>query len=262
MADRVEHQNQAKSDSLVAPESGTVSGKVGTTQFIIKVPKDQIYKIPPQENAKRYADYTRRKPNRTSCCRRCILWTMALILSAIILIAIAASVSYLVFRPQVPRHTLEKISVSGFDSNLTASTSAPPIRLNFTVAIRAENPNEKISVYYERTSSVTIRHSETNLCDGEMPYFQQPTRNVTVMRTELRGAEIVSGGTVYDALVRDERAGRVPLLVRIHAPLGMKIGNVKSWKVRVEVTCDVVVNELTEAARIVAGGCGAQTKIW
>uniref|UniRef100_A0A7N0URD0 Late embryogenesis abundant protein LEA-2 subgroup domain-containing protein n=1 Tax=Kalanchoe fedtschenkoi TaxID=63787 RepID=A0A7N0URD0_KALFE len=260
MAERNE-QNQHQAHQGQS-ESGTVSGKAGTTQFIIKVPKDQIYKIPPPENAKRYADYTRRKPNRSSCCRRCILWTMFLILAAAVLAATAAGVVYLVFRPQVPRFTVEKISVSGFDSNLTASNSSPPIRLKFSLVVRAQNPNEKVSVYYERTSLVMIRHSEADLCDGELPYFRQPARNVTVMRAELSGAEIVSGGAVYDALVRDEKAGAVPLAVRIEAPQRLRFGNVKSWTFHVVVKCDVVVDELTEAARIVAGGCDSHVKIW
>lgn len=256
MAENAEQQHQSQS------ESGTVSGKVGASQFIIKVPKDQIYKIPPPQNAKLYADYTNRKPNRISLCCRCILWTIALVLAATLVLTIVASVSYLIYRPQIPRYTIEKVSVSGFDSNLTRSTSGSSIRLKFTIAVRAENPNEKVSIYYDKISSVTIRYLETELCEGEMPYFKQPKRNVTVLWMDLRGAEIVSGGTVYDALVRDVKAGRVPLVVNVEAPMRIGIRNVKSLKVRVLIACEVAVDELTEAARIVSGGCGSRIKIW
>ncbi|TYH70324.1 hypothetical protein ES332_D05G109800v1 [Gossypium tomentosum] len=155
-----------------APQPGT---------YIIQIPKDQIYRVPPPENAHRYAHLSKRKRRRStsrSCCC-CLLTTiLALLLAA----AIAAAVIYFVFKPESPNYSVESVAIKGF--NLT---SPSPLSPEFNVTVRAHNPNDKIGIYYEKGSSVKVYYGDINLCNGALPVFFQPTNNVNVVQNCFKG---------------------------------------------------------------------------
>ena len=69
--------------------------------YLVQIPKEQIYRIPPPENARRYEDLSRRKPNR-SACRRCCCYSLAALLVLVTLSAALFWIFFLVFRPHKP----------------------------------------------------------------------------------------------------------------------------------------------------------------
>ncbi|KAK2358789.1 NDR1/HIN1 protein [Trifolium repens] len=96
MADRV-HPNtipvsgdsQTTSSQKPALPSNAAPSPPGT--YVIQVPKDQTYRFPPPENARRYANYTRRKTRRNRCCC-CLCWLISILFILVVLVAIAAGV--------------------------------------------------------------------------------------------------------------------------------------------------------------------------
>ncbi|XP_057953755.1 NDR1/HIN1-like protein 13 [Malania oleifera] len=231
------------------PASGT---------YVIQVPKDQVYRYPPPENARRLDSYSRLKPRRNCCCR-CLCCTFGVFFLLILLLAVAAGVFYLVVRPELPKYSLDNISITGFNLSATAATTdiSPVIDLS----VRAENPNDKISIYYEDGSSVTVLYSDMNLCDGVLPTFHQPTNNVTVFQTALRGSNILSSA-VRSSMIADQKQGKVNLMVKLDAPVKIKVGAVKTWKITVRVSCDVTVDKLTAKSKILSKDCNVRVKLW
>ncbi|CAK9165721.1 unnamed protein product [Ilex paraguariensis] len=224
--------------------------------YVIQVPKDQVYRYPPPENARRYQSLTRKKSQR-SCCCRCLCWIFGLILLFVILIAIAAGVLYLVFRPEAPKYTVEDIAIKGM--NLTSSS---PLSPEFDVTVRAQNPNNKIGIYYLTGSSVKVLYTDVNLCNGALPAFYQPSNNITLFQTVLKGPSIVLASSVKSGLVNDQRQGSVPFRLNIKAPVKIKVGSVKTWKITVKVKCDVTVDSLTAESKIVSKDCDYSVKLW
>lgn len=224
--------------------------------YVIQVPKDQIYRYPPPENARRMQKLARRKPRR-SCCCRCICWSLALLLLLIFLLAATAGVLYLIFRPQAPKYSVDSIAISGF--NLTSLSSISP---EFDVTIRAQNPNKKIGIYYETGSSVSVYYSDVDLCNGALPAFYQPSKNVTVFQMALKGSSILLTSSVHSALLAQQKSGTVPFKLNLKAPVKIKVGAVKTWTITVKVKCDLTVDSLTPAAKIVSKDCKYSVKLW
>ncbi|XP_052186227.1 NDR1/HIN1-like protein 13 [Diospyros lotus] len=224
--------------------------------YVIQVPKDQIYRHPPPENARRMKNYSRRNPRR-SCCCRCLCWTLGLLALFLVLLAATAGILYLVFRPESPKYSVEDVAVRGF--NLSSASTVSP---KFDVTIRARNPNNKIGIYYEKESSVEVYYSDVRLCNGALPAFYQPSNNLTVLVTNLEGSNVILSSGVHSALVNDQEKGKVPLRVRVKAPVKLKIGAVKTWTITVKVKCDVAVDSLTTSSKILSKDCDYSVKLW
>jgi len=250
MADRV-HPN-ASPPSNTAPSSSTPPS--GT--YVIQLPKDQTYRIPPPENAQRYANYTRRKSRRCRCCC-CLCWLIGILFTLIVLMAIAAGVFYLIVRPEAPKYAIDHVSVKGM--NLTSLSTISP---EFDVSVRADNGNNKIGIYYESDSSVEMFYRGVSLCNGVLPAFYQPSNNVTVFQTVLKGNGIELARSDQRALVNAVTKRSVPLTLKLRAPVKIKVGSVKTWKIRVKVDCDLTVDQLTAQAKIVRKDCSYGFDLW
>ncbi|KAJ1394334.1 Late embryogenesis abundant protein [Sesbania bispinosa] len=266
MADRV-HPHASPPVSGEPQTTPSQKGAVATNTappppagtYVIQIPKDQVYRVPPPENARRYANYTSRKTRRCSCCC-CLCWFIGFILILAVLLAIAAGVFYLVFRPKAPDYAIERVAVKGM--NLTSLSSAAAISPEFDVDVRADNGNDKIGIYYEKGSSVEMFYRDARLCDGALPAFYQPSNNVTVFQTVLKGNGIELTRSDLTALMNAVAKRSVPLTLKLRAPVKIKVGSVKTWKITVKVDCDVTVDQLTAKARIVNKDCSYGVDLW
>ncbi|XP_050879821.1 NDR1/HIN1-like protein 13 [Lathyrus oleraceus] len=264
MADRVHPTSPLSNDSQTtsaektatkaAPSASKAAPPAGT--YVIQLPKDQVYRYPPPENARRYANFTRRKSSRCRCCC-CLCWFIGVIVTLSVLLAIAAGVFYLVIRPEVPKYSIGRVSVKGM--NLTSQS---PISPEFDVTVNANNGNRKIGIYYEKDSTGELFYRDVKLCNGALPAFYQPSNNVTVFQTVLKGNNVEVVGSDRKALLKAVKIQSVPLTLKLRVPVKFKVGSVKTWAFNVKVHCVVTVNQLTAQAKIVNRDCGYGLDIW
>lgn len=230
--------------------------KPGT--YVIQIPKDQIYRVPPPENAHLFESYSRRgargRRGSSRCCR-CLLWTLCVLLFLLLALAAAAAILYFVFQPKLPSYSLDQISIKGFDLNRTAFSP------EFDLTVRANNPNKKIGIHYRDGSDISVSYADATLCHGSWPVFYQGSRNVTVFRSVLKGSGIRMASSLWGQLAEQRRRGAVPLEVDVAVPVRVKFGAVTSWTVTVKVRCDVVVDGLTERSKIVSRSCRTKVKL-
>ncbi|TYJ33495.1 hypothetical protein E1A91_A05G107000v1 [Gossypium mustelinum] len=224
--------------------------------YVIQIPKDQVYRVPPPENARRYAHLSKRKPRRSTC-RSCCCCLLTTILALLLAAAIAAAVIYFVFKPESPNYSIESVAIKGF--NLT---SPSPLSPEFDVTVRAHNPNDKIGIYYEKGSSVKVYYDDINLCNGALPAFFQPTNNVTLFKTALKGSGIELNNAVLRTLSDQQNKGAVPFSLKLRAPVKIKVGSIKTWKITVKVTCKITVDKLTAASKVVSNDCDYGVDLW
>ena len=262
MADRVHPHTlptvSTESQSTTSTSSPKPTPPTGGT-YVIQIPKEQVYRVPPPENARRYTNDTRRKTRRSRFCRCCCCCLCCLI-ALVVLLAIAAVVLFFLLRPEAPNYNVESVAVSGM--NLTRPSVSAAISPEFDVAVRAANGNKKIGIYYEKGSSVEMFYKDVRLCDGALPAFYQPSNNVTVFETALRGNGIALTGSDRSALLKAVTQRRVPLTLKLRAPVKIKAWSVKTWKITVKVDCDVTVDKLTAQARIVQKDCRYGVELW
>ena len=178
---------------------------------------------------------------------------LVLLLAAVI----AAAVVFFVFKPESPNYSVESVAIKGF--NLTLSS---PLSPEFDVTVRAHNPNDKIGIYYEKSSSIEVYYEDVNLCNGALPAFYQPTNNITVFKTALKGSSIKLTNSALWTLSDEQNKGTVPFTLKLRAPVKIKVGSIKTWKITVKVTCKITVDKLTAASKIVSKDCDYGVDLW
>ena len=178
---------------------------------------------------------------------RCSCWSQKLRILAFLLtlIAVSAAIFYLVVKPRSPNYSVNAISISGV--NLTVASSASlTVSPEFNVTVRADYLNNKIGIYYKPKSSIEIYYDDVSLCNGAVPSFYQPSNNVTVFETTLKGYGVVLTSMVKNSLLQAQTQGKVT----IRAPVKIKVGSVKSWTITIKVDCDIMVDSLTANPKI------------
>ncbi|AAD25632.1 putative Late embryogenesis abundant protein, LEA_2 subgroup [Arabidopsis thaliana] len=194
--------------------------------------------------------------NRNMCCK-IFCWVLSLLVIALIALAIAVAVVYFVFHPKLPSYEVNSLRVTNLGINLDLSLSA-----EFKVEITARNPNEKIGIYYEKGGHIGVWYDKTKLCEGPIPRFYQGHRNVTKLNVALTG-RAQYGNTVLAALQQQQQTGRVPLDLKVNAPVAIKLGNLKMKKIRILGSCKLVVDSLStnNNINIKASDCSFKAKL-
>ncbi|KAF6153762.1 hypothetical protein GIB67_000995 [Kingdonia uniflora] len=204
--------------------------------YIVQIPKDQIFCSPPPENANLYKKYTTRckRSSRRWC--YCIGWIFGIISVLIVLIAISKGVLHLVCQAKLPKYSVENISVNGFNLNDSNPTTGLLVSPHFDIFFKAENPHNKISIYYMKESFVTVSLSHTaTFCKGALPVFWQRTKEVTIFQTALEEPGLHLSSTIAKTLTGQRKNGEIPLGLDLEVRVQMKIGLISTWTFTIKV---------------------------
>ncbi|CAM0883141.1 unnamed protein product [Alopecurus aequalis] len=241
-------QQQQQPQKPAPPQPGT---------YVIQVPKDKVFRVPPPENARLLEHYTRRAKRSGGCsCFRACFYLLLAILCLAVLLAVAVGVVYLVFKPRQPAYTVVSLAVSGLSGigNASAPGSFTP---GFDATLRADNSaNGKMGVQYDGAGSrVAVSYDGVSLAQGVWPAFYQEPGNVTVFVAKAKGSGIRFSQSVRGQMAAAERLRSVPFDVDIKVPVRLQLGGVKTWAVMVTVRCAMAVDSLAANAKVVSRSC-------
>ncbi|XP_073047320.1 NDR1/HIN1-like protein 6 [Primulina eburnea] len=186
--------------------------------------------------------YSPSKPprRRRSCFKKCLCWTISLLLILLILLGILAAIIFFVFQPKLPKYSADSMRITQF--NLTNSNS---LSSSFNVNITSINPNKKIGIYYVGGSHLSVWYTGTKLCEGSLPEFYQGHRNTTVLSLTLAGQTDNATG-LLQSLQAAQQSGSVPLNLRAKVPVRLKLGRLKLMKLKFLVKCRGDVHSIGE----------------
>ncbi|KAA3482749.1 LEA_2 domain-containing protein [Gossypium australe] len=136
-----------------------------------------------------------------------------------------------------PNYDVKEFAVKSF--NLNDNT----LETDFKVSVEADNPNDKISILYEKGSMFDVSYQGTRICSGSGPEFQQPTRNVTMLNISLEGKNDLNSN-VKDSFIEDQKNGKIPLDIHIYVPIKFALENSKSKIIDVMMKCYIEVDSL------------------
>ncbi|KAL2247395.1 NDR1/HIN1-like protein 13 [Sesamum indicum] len=177
-------------------------------------------------------------PRRRSCWKKCLCWTLALVIVQLIILGILAAIVYFVFQPKIPKYSVDAMRITQFNLGNDNSLSA-----TFNVNITARNPNKKIGIYYEGGSRLSVWYTGTKLCEGSLPKFYQGHRNTTLLSLTLAGQTQDAAG-LLQSLRAEQQTGSIPLNLRARVPVRLKLGKLKLMKWKFLVRCRLVVDSL------------------
>ncbi|KAI3879442.1 hypothetical protein MKX03_014062 [Papaver bracteatum] len=231
--------------------------------YVVTLPKDQIYRIPPPENAHLFENYNRKKKNRPNNCCCVLFWILSFIILLGLLTAIASGIFYAIFQPKALEYSVEIFSIKGLNKNLTsASSSGLKLSPEFDITVKSRNPNGKISFYYlAEGSSVTVSYSKVELSTGEFKTFHQPANNATFIQMALKSSDGVEmSKQTRVSLMDKQELGNIPFELDLNVPVKVKVGSLKTWTITLNVRCDVSKDKLTVNSTLVSSKCEVKAK--
>ncbi|XP_039155510.1 NDR1/HIN1-like protein 6 [Eucalyptus grandis] len=198
-----------------------------------------------------------RPPRTRSCFCRCLCWTICLLVVLLLVVGAMAAILYAIFQPKLPNYSIQKLRITNLRLNIDLTLYA-----KFEVQIKANNPNKRIGIYYEKGGWLAVWYENDKLCQGSLPIFYQGHKNVTELSVWLSG-KTKSGSTLMNALQEQQRTGQIPLSLNVDAPVTVKVGRLKLRKVRILGKCLLVVDSLStnNLASIKASDCSYRLKL-
>lgn len=197
-------------------------------------------KPPPQRrNPPRYnSQHPSLQSSSGNGCLKCICCCYCCLFSLIFILTIVAYILYVSFKPEVPKYNIKNFQVNSL--NILPDFS---LNIEVTALVKADNPNSHIGFKYGKESSVIVNYKGTTLCSGKLPAFSQPNDNITIFTVGLRGQTEVGSG-LQESLMADRKAGKIPLLVMIKAPIIVVLQSFPLREVVASINCSLVVDNL------------------
>ncbi|KAE8652926.1 NDR1/HIN1-like protein 13 [Cucumis sativus] len=213
--------------------------------YVVQIPKDQIYRIPPPENALIVERH--RNPSvvtssrRRSCCFRIFLPIFVLLLLIIIL---ALLLPPLLTLPKPPVIELKKFK-------LTPSTR------NFLINLDILNPNSVGSISFKSPSRVSLSFRKNQLATTKFPLIRQQHGSEKKVALSLRAKS---------AFPKELKRRMKNNKTKLHTSLSLKmnlaaqtIGRLSNRRnVKFVVTCSFTVNTLGKNSRILSQDCESE----
>ncbi|XP_074590487.1 NDR1/HIN1-like protein 13 [Curcuma longa] len=211
--------------------------------YIVQVPKDQIYRVPPPENASLVEHYRnqvrQRRQNRCPCFR--YLKRLALpVFLPLLLLAAAIIIFFAVVNPATPAFSVKSLSVK----------DAPKSKTEYVFAVRIINPSNRVGLSYAAGGRAVAYHTGAEFATGPTPGFFQPHGNTTDLKLLLRSTKIPT------------KALNKPLWIklRVEFPVKSKIGQLELRRMSLDVKCDVKVSGLDKKGRISSQDCNSSLR--
>ncbi|KAK7399537.1 hypothetical protein VNO78_10722 [Psophocarpus tetragonolobus] len=217
--------------------------------YIVQLPKDQVYRVPPRENAlmvEQYRNPATPQKRRACCWNRRLLLTAALVLVAVIaVIGITLATLYFIFNPTGPSFTVSHVAFKRGNGRNT-----PP---QYEVSLMAKNPNQKLSIHYE-DGVVLLFFQDAKVASGRFPTLEQRRDEESDVNIELTRS---SG-----ALPRDMNGGTSPVDLKLLMKLRVRITTmgIQSWLMRSYVACDFKISGLRPHSHVLSQACHSKFK--
>lgn len=206
--------------------NGTIPPSSAKPQF-----RQHPYRPPPYRNHRNH-----HRSRRNLCCCFCF-WTIIVVLGLVLLAAIAGAALYVLYRPHRPQFTISSLRISKLNLTTAADSSASHLSSLFNLTLSSFNPNSHITFSYDPFTLSTFSNSVL-LANGSIPAFTSGTKNQTVLRAFLSGAEDPDAESVTSLRSDLKKKGGIPLTIEMDTKVKVKIGRVNSKKVGIRVSCE------------------------
>lgn len=216
---------------------------IGHGTYVVQVPKDQIYRVPPPENA-RIAELHRKSPpketNRTRCW--CIVFIVMLIAIVILIGGVLGGVFSMVLTPTDPKFSIQHFLLQ----------SKP--RSQYKITIQAQNPNTNVDILYTEGGDVSLSLKNKKIASGDYPTFSQANQNSTNFDVTLKSSTKLPK-EVEESKKNDKKKVHVTFSLSINVQAQMKLSLLQSGSMTYKVTCHVTVNSLAKTTKVVSQEC-------
>ncbi|XP_047321147.1 NDR1/HIN1-like protein 13 [Impatiens glandulifera] len=219
--------------------------------YIIQIPRDQIYRIPPPENEiiLRNLDIERASKKKKQLDPRCFYWLSSIAI-VLILLWIFFAVFRAYFQPKTPEFSVIGLVLrKGSSSNKHANPS-------YDITLKAQNPNKNMDIFYKKGGNVSLLFKRDRIGGGEYPSISQESKESTTIHVTLAGLATQLPKEIETRLnAKKASDGPISLSLVVSEPVEFK--GLITFKEHLTVTCDFRVNKfaLSTKPKIISQEC-------
>ncbi|MBA0717603.1 hypothetical protein Golax_005404 [Gossypium laxum] len=219
------------------------------SSFVVQVPKNQIYRVPPPENAQiqeKYRMAAKKRKRKLPCLNYFICFLLVLLVIGLI-IGTAILVVYFCFSPKGPVFSISSLVVK-------QQKGSPP---TYNVKLKIKNPNEKMGITYtSEEDDLKLTYWKKTLGWGEFPSLEQKKGNSNEVNIKVNGVK----DKPLPQNVKKSMSGKRPisLAMNIETPLVFNVWILKMWRRNIEVKCKFRVSTMGEGTKIVSQVCNTK----
>ncbi|OWM79938.1 NDR1/HIN1-like protein 13 [Punica granatum] len=221
-------------------------GSFPSGTYVVQVPKDQIYRIPPSYNA-RIAELHKKRPpsnsKRSGCCK-CFLCLFLVIVIVLIAMGIIIGISTLFAKPKNPVFQVDRLVFR----NSTGSRE-------YDLKLDAHNPNSRTGILYKEGGVASLHFKNNDIADGKYPSLHQGKKNTAAVLMVLKGSNSRLPEEIKESFKSGNTKVHVSFLLNISVPARMKFGFFSERTSDVAVTCKFTVDTLARGSRVLSQSC-------
>lgn len=224
--------------------------------YVIQIPKDQIYRIPPPENAV-IAERYRQKPDEKkffSPSKSCILIIGGILIVLALIIALTLVALSIIFIPKAPTFSIARVQVNNPQNSTHKSSQSP----GYTISLKAKNPNDEMGINYKGNGDVTLSFKGKKIATGKFPTLYQDEKGYKMIKFSLAGTKATLPKEIAKSL--KDKKSKVPVSLALNAKILVKVnlGMIKTWVKDANVACQFKVSTLGSGIRILSQECQSQ----
>ncbi|MED6114575.1 hypothetical protein PIB30_081608 [Stylosanthes scabra] len=238
------HPNQSQDSELQL----IINIKNNNGTYVIQVPRDQVYRVPPPENAFKAEKYqnSSKTGNTKRQCRlnaRTILYIATALGIGCLLIGIHMTLNV----ANDPKFVIQHFN---FDKEANPST--------YNIALRVYNPNLRAGLLY-KDGKVSLLWKQQEIAEGVFPHVFQQHGTSIVMRLALRQCKC-------NVMPKEIQESMTNVKKKVHVTFSLSIkfhAQATTWKLRglkkkYNVMCQVTVDTLTKDTHVLSQDCQTQ----
>ncbi|XP_066356611.1 NDR1/HIN1-like protein 13 [Miscanthus floridulus] len=245
--------------SPLEPVAATAASAAATPThdtYVVQVQKDQIYRVPPPENAylaERYRNERGGGGNKKSgtssegsaACSPCVLRTLGALLAAAALVSAAVLISLVVLRPGVPGFSVDRITVIN---------STRQQRVDYDVFLTAVNPNKMTALWY-RSGKARLTHHGTTLAKGDVGQPADGGEDATDFSVLLQGVK--HNGRLPKTVEKGFSGSKdhLALQLTVEVTVQVHVGALGFGQRRLAVDCGITAAGLGKDVHIASQNC-------
>jgi hypothetical protein len=220
--------------------------------YVIQIPRDQIYRVPPPGNAS--VAQRQRNPHQKkhkSCCGCSCFWCCFIAITSGIAVAVTiVGLSFILLKPKDPEFQVQRFVVKNPQVSKHKYSYT-----NYDIRLNVHNSNRRSSILYQQGGAVSLSFRQQNVATGKFPTFHQGHKNSTDIGIVLKGTGVGLPKDVQNSL--RNRKSKVPdsFSLKMNVPVKMKTSGFKTGRAEIVVTCDFTVQSLAQDTHILSQEC-------
>lgn len=220
--------------------------------MVVQVPRDQIYRVPPPENASIAESYRNqdKKEKKVRICGCSVASCIGVLAAISVFIGVAVGLSVMILKTKHYEFTIQQLVVKINPVSDQHSKKPPPLP-DYHITLNIQNPDEESSISYKPGGVTWLYFGQHKIATGKFPAFHQKPKNTTRITLPLKGSKKAT--LPMEGAKPEDNSLKLSLDMEV--PIRTQLKATKAGDAKLKVACNFTVDKLAGVARILSQDC-------